>query len=201
MHDASTILSPLTVQVANGNQLLSDTEFINCSWSVQNCEFQSNLKVLPLPHYDLIVGMDWLEQFSSMQIHWCHKWMHIPYQGQFVRLKGELPPDFVETMVEVFVLTEQTTDSVIPPAIQHLINTYTDVFAEPQGLPPSRSCDHSIPLTAGAQPFVIRPYRYPPAMKIEIEAQTSKMLQAGIIRPSSSPFSSSVVMTKKKDGS
>jgi hypothetical protein len=116
-------------------------------------------------------------------------------------LQGELPPDFNETMVEVFVITEWTTDSTIPLAIQDLIDKYSVVFAELQGLPPSRACDHAIPLTAGAQPFVIRPYRYSPTLKTEIETQINKMLQEGIIRPSSNPFSSSVVMTKKKDGS
>jgi hypothetical protein len=75
------------------------------------------------------------------------------------------------------------------------------LFDEPQGLPPSRPCDHAIPLTAGAQPFVIQPYGYSPALKSEIEQQVNKMLAEGIIRPSTSPFSSSVVMTKKKDGS
>jgi hypothetical protein len=53
--------------------------------------------------------------------------------------------------------------------IQHMINEFDYLFAEPQGLPPSRSCDHVIPLVPRSQHINIRPYRFSPAMKEEIE--------------------------------
>ncbi|GJS18672.1 retrotransposable element Tf2 [Tanacetum coccineum] len=45
------------------------------------------------------------------------------------------------------------------------------------------------------------PYRYPPSQKDTIEAMVKKLLDSGVIRPSNSPFSSPIVMVKKKDGS
>ena len=52
----------------------------------------------------------------------------------------------------------------------------------------------------GAAPVNVRPYRYPPAIKDEIERQITTMLNSGIVQPSQSPFSSSVLLVKKKDG-
>jgi hypothetical protein len=58
---------------------------------------------------------------------------------------------------------------------------------------------HSIPLVTGARPVQLRPYRFALALKNEIEQQITKMLQSGVIRPSSSNFASPLLMVKKKD--
>jgi hypothetical protein len=52
-----------------------------------------------------------------------------------------------------------------------------------------------------AAPVNVRPYRYPHAQKIEIEAQVQKLLSNGWIQPSNSPYSSPVLLLNKKDGS
>jgi hypothetical protein len=75
------------------------------------------------------------------------------------------------------------------------------VFAEPKSLPPTRDYDHAITLKPDAAPFNARPYRYFPEHKTEIESQVRKMLAAGIITHSMSPFASPVLLVLKKDGS
>ena len=82
-----------------------------------------------------------------------------------------------------------------------MIDQYEDVFQTPTSLPPRRSFDHQIHLVPGAQPINIRPYRYSPVQKDEIEKQLAEMLSSGIIKPNSSPYASPVLLVRKKDGS
>ena len=88
----------------------------------------------------------------------------------------------------------------LPDTISSLLQEYDRLFDEPRTLPPRRSADHTIPLVPGAQPVKVRPYRYSPIQKTEIENQLKQMLQQGVIRPSASSFASPVLLVKKKDG-
>ncbi|GJZ99300.1 hypothetical protein Tco_0671851 [Tanacetum coccineum] len=56
-----------------------------------------------------------------------------------------------------------------------------------------------IPLTEGAPPVNIRPYRHPPTQKDAIKAMVKELLEAGVFKPSHSAFASPIVMFKKKD--
>ena len=87
-----------------------------------------------------------------------------------------------------------------PQEVEALLQEYKDVFQTPNSLPPSRSVDHEIPLKPEAQPFKLKPYRYPHCHKEEIERQVADMLQKGIVKHSNSPFVSPVLLVKKKEG-
>lgn len=80
-----------------------------------------------------------------------------------------------------------------------LRHQYDHLFQEPTQLPPKRPLDHEINLQPSTGPINIRPYRYPAIQKDAIELMVQKMLTAGIIRPSHNPFSSPIVLVKKKD--
>ena len=84
--------------------------------------------------------------------------------------------------------------------MQALLEEYLDVFAAPTSLPPAREIDHKIPPKDGTEAIKVRPYRYAYFQKTEIENQVQDMLNAGLIRPSTNPFSSPVLLVKKKDG-
>jgi hypothetical protein len=72
-------------------------------------------------------------------------------------------------------------------------------FSTHVSFPPSRPNFHSIPLIPGFKHVQIRPYRYTPHLKDEIEKQVHEMLEAGLIQPSCSPFSTLVLLVKKKN--
>jgi len=81
------------------------------------------------------------------------------------------------------------------------LGEFAYTFAEPTGLPPCRLHDHGIVLKSDAQPMCVRPYRYPYFRNEEIERIVWELLESGVIKPSQSPFSSPVLLVRKRDGS
>lgn len=171
------------------------------AWEVQGHQFSQDLKVLQLQSYDLILGMDWLSAFSPMKVHWGQKWLMFPHNGRSVVLHGIAPVYEAEVLIPLLSIQPDSSQPQLQPEISALLQHFQSVFSAPAELPPERHCDHEIPLVTGARPVSVRPYRYPPALKDEIEKQVAEMLKLGIIRPSSSPFSSPVLLVNKKDGS
>lgn len=167
----NTILVPvhIPVKVADGTIIQCSSLLSQATWSVQQCSFTQDLKVLPLSSYDVILGMDWLEQFSPMEVDWKFKWLVIPYQGTSVLLQGTSQNVPGDLFIHVAVLQESVQAS-LHPAVAELLDQFSVIFSVPTSLPPVRNCDHSIPLVPGARPVSIRPYRYPPALKDEIES-------------------------------
>lgn len=76
----------MSIRVADGSQLSCTHEVANCSWSTQGTLFNTSFIILPLKCYDAILGMEWLEQFSPMQIEWKQKWLSFLHKGVPVTL-------------------------------------------------------------------------------------------------------------------
>ncbi|CAO2151592.1 unnamed protein product [Urochloa humidicola] len=197
------ISSSVNVQVANGQSLKCTSQLLQTEWVMEGYQFKSDLKVISLAAFDMILGLDWLECHSPMKVHWRHKWMAIPYQGSTVLLYGDnaVPPEgSVVQICSVQISVEDSIKVAIPEEVQQLIEEFGVLFQVPTELPPQRAFDHSIPLVEGAAPVRSRPYRFAPALKDEIEKQVQEMLKIGLIQPSNSPFTSLVLLVKKKDG-
>ena len=82
--------------------------------------------------------------------------------------------------------------------MQKALEAYANIFKEPTQLPLVGEVDHCIPLKDGIEPVNVRLYKYAHFQKAEIEKQVQDMLKLGLIKPSTSHFSSPVLLVKKK---
>lgn len=97
--------------------------------------------------------------------------------------------------------TTASTTSQFQPEIQNLLTHYPTMFQPPHNLPPSQAHDHRIPLLPNTPPVNAKPYSYPHSQKETMITLIHEMLHDGTIIPSTSPFSSPVLLVRKKDGS
>lgn len=110
-----------------------------------------------------------------------------------------------KSIAEMIMLRSQQTDSVedgqpIHKDIQYLLDKYSDIFQEPQDLPPVRAVHHTIPLINEQKTVTQRAYRLPHHQKNAMKLLVSQLWQSKMIQPSMSPYSSPVILVKKKDG-
>ena len=91
-------------------------------------------------------------------------------------------------------------DDRVPEPVNELLQRYAVLFQEPKQLSPYRIHDHKIPLKEDVKAVTIRPYKHSTLQKDVVESMTKELLDAGFIQHSSSPFSSLVVLVKKKMG-
>ncbi|XP_071923075.1 uncharacterized protein [Coffea arabica] len=78
----------------------------------------------------------------------------------------------METELASTNASEMTEGDQHPQETRDLLEEFSVVFQQLVSLPPVRTCDHEIPLKPGAQPFKLKPYRYPHSQKDEIENKT-----------------------------
>jgi hypothetical protein len=86
LKNVTQVFNAIKVQVANGHLICSTAEIKHAALTVQEHEFISNLKVIHLPYYDMILGIDWLEAHNPMRVDWLHKWMVISVNGEQLHL-------------------------------------------------------------------------------------------------------------------
>lgn len=85
------------------------------------------------------------------------------------------------------------------PQLQKLLQDFANTSNEEPRLSTTHTTEHRIQLREEA-PFRQRPYRYSKEKKRAMNQQVEQMLADGIVEPSTSNYSSPVVIVKKKNG-
>lgn len=207
----------LTVLVGNGNEVECCQLCMGFAVHVQGRMFTVDLHVLPLCGVDIVLGVQWLKSLGPVLIDYNDLTMKFVHEGKLIELKGNLdmalqavtPPQLhrliqTRSASEYFhirVCSQALPSQNTHPDIITLTTQFASLFQSPTTLPPSQTTIHPIHLLPNSTPVNIQPYRYPHFQKLEIEMQDTTMLQNGIIRPSTSSFSSTILLVKKRDSS
>ncbi|WOH05104.1 hypothetical protein DCAR_0624517 [Daucus carota subsp. sativus] len=205
------------VTVANGEKLKCSQVADGVKWNMSGEQFYYTFNILPIRGYDIILRVNWMKVVSPVVFDFDHGVIAVKWKGKRIELSNNSSVDYVEKIVTtsdvkayssedacflcqvVAVEEETTTTNITPSSITALLQQYPDLFEEPKGLPPPRAHDHLIPLKDGSVPVSSNPYRCPYVQKNEIEKIVKEMLASGIVRHSTSPFASPVLLVRKKD--
>ena len=166
---------------------------------------------------DIILGRPWIHSLGcfifdlpKLEICFLHKGKKVTLHGipdgssrviLAKKMERTIRHQQAEWVAQCLILDKSTLkEKSIHIDIQPILRRHKKIFSEiPPGLPPKRGFEHSIELEEGTKPIVTTPYRHPHKYKEEIEKTIKELLEMGHIQRSSSPFASSLVLSKKKD--
>ncbi|WOH01704.1 hypothetical protein DCAR_0521089 [Daucus carota subsp. sativus] len=211
----TTLLSEFSVANPMGLNMSVNVQYLECVVRIEDRELSVDLLPIPMRDFDVILGMDWLEQHKATID--CQRKKIIfgnpnspefEFQGSKLASLGKFISaikarkmiahgceGYLAHMVDSSI--EQTKLDDVSVARE-----FPDVFPEDlDGLPPHREVEFSIDLIPGAQPISKAPYRMAPLELQELKEQLQELLDKGFIRPSVSPWGAPVLFVKKKDGS
>ncbi|MCH79303.1 transposon Tf2-1 polyprotein [Trifolium medium] len=196
--------------------------------TVNKHTFSLSFYVLPIQGADVVLGVQWLQTLGPFVSDFTIPSMQFYHHNSLLTITGSktssvtpasynqinrmIHTDSIATFHSITIIPSpdnpnhpsnpdtQTIQS-LHPDLQAVLHPYTHIFNPPQGLPPTRPHDHHIHLNPTASPVNIKPYRYPHYQKEAMTTIILDMLKEGLIQPSNSPYSSPVLLVKKKDGS
>jgi hypothetical protein len=165
---------------------------------------------IPMGGVDVVLGIQWLQSLGTVAFNFQELFMKFSLEGKEIEIRGItgkpskviisngmkklLKKGHQGVIAQLCSLDVQTSKPSIPQDLQRIIDKHSKVFEDiPKGLPPTQNHDHEIHLILGSVPPNSRPYRYAYDQKSEIERMVEEMLEAGIIRPNQSSYSTPVV--------
>jgi hypothetical protein len=189
----------------------------NVCLQIGDYNLKSHMFAIDMGGCDIVLGVEWLRTLGPILMDFQNLTMQFDQGSHKHKFQGITAgsPEIISShrmekllkkghsgVIAQLHAIQATEIPPVPQDLQALLSKHQTVFSTPQGLPPSCGVhDHSIPLVPGSLPPNIRPYRHPFAQKNEIEKMVQELLTTGVIRPSTSPYSSPVVMVLKKEGS
>ena len=184
----------MVVSVPNGDTMISERIVPGSKLVIQNKDFSTDLIVLGIHDFDIVLGMDWLSKHRATLD--CYK--------KEVRLVRPKEPDVIfrgiRREIAPSLINAMTASKILRKGFQGCLEFVVDRRQEGtrledipnvkgfpddiSGLPPDREVEFTIDLIQGTEPISIPPYRMAPVELRELKAQLEELLSKGFIRPS-----------------
>lgn len=140
---------------------------------------------------DGLLGMDFLQNIGA-KIDYQN--MNLEFQNNCIKIGKVETSENEKPLIDISHLTTEEASQLLK-----LTNQYRDVFRKPnQYLTCTDTVKHEIPTEADQPPINQRPYRLPEAQKNIVEEHIEEMRQSDVIRESTSPWNSPIVLVPKK---
>jgi hypothetical protein len=205
------------IMIVNGGSMKCGGRCENVCLQIGDYHVKSHMFSINMGGCDIVLGADWLRTLGPILMDFKALTMQFDQEGHQYKFQGITvgSPEVISShhmekllkkghsgVIAQLHAIQETETPPVPQNLQALLFKHQMVFSTPQGLPPSCGVhDHSIPLVPKILPPNIRLYRHPFSQKNEIEKMVQELLNAGVIHPSMSPYSSPIVMVLKKEGS
>jgi hypothetical protein len=208
------------VEVEGGSTMPCNKYIPKMNLTLGRHDLVQDVYVMDLPDTNIILGVQWLSTLGPITTN--YKTMEMSFieeSGRKVvlrsmtgnttrvvttkRMEAIFRREEIVYVVECKISTRVDKKGKVhyAPEIQRIIDKHSKVFGPiPPCVPPDKGFEHIIELEEGAKPIITMPYKHPKKYKDEIEKAIKELLDMGHIRPCSSPFASSMVLVKKKDG-
>ena len=131
------------------------------------------------------------------------------YKGTNVGILHEIEPDYVDCPVNMTIPDNELPNNTVnigellpeqSQKVERLLNQYSDLFSNGAlDLGKTDIVEHKIE-TGDSLPIKQLPRRLPISLRSVVDNQIKDMLEAGVITESDSPWSSPIVLAKKKSG-
>ncbi|MCO5608519.1 hypothetical protein L7F22_062730 [Adiantum nelumboides] len=190
---------------------------------VQGHVEKEDLFISPVKNENVLLGAPWFDciiaslKFPKRKVTFKHDGrditLHVNEKGHTIPLVSH---DFFDKAMKsfifaymIFVKDPPNSNDVSPIGslkvdndLHSFLNEHVELFIDdiPRELPLKREDDdHKIDLIPGSSPPNKPPYRVSQAQQEEIMSQVNELVQKGMVRPSSSPFCSPVLLVHKND--
>ncbi|XP_026399008.1 uncharacterized protein LOC113294848 [Papaver somniferum] len=170
----------LLVTVENGDKTIISGICSQLTWSMQGHKFCGDLRLLPLGGCDIVLGADWLRNLGDVLFNLSKLCITLKYKGKKITL----------TRVQHKPSLSMMSGSAMKKFFQkHTHGLVGQLFSISSSTTNSTTPPQISSLLN----------QYPD--KTVVENLVKEMLQSGIIQPSNIPFTSPILLVKKKDNS